>query len=390
MLYPQGKTIIDHLKVSFVNMDGVLRELEKDSFTGYIRASFDNYDGVLLYEGGKIVESMEEYHDGRPRVLGKEAMAGIIRKIKQGNGGFLTIQELLSNVTKMMMRTIHSSILYKDLLSEFTQIKNLLVTLKTKNVTGHVEIQMNDGQGQAFIFLEEGRLIESLFSGEDGITLSGKKGLAKILEVANEVGYVMNVYQASEPGKAKKPTPAKPAPAPAVEEIEDVEEASELEEVEEMEEEMEPVSQAEAELEEVSAGEAFSTNDLTEILEVVQKIVLGIEQSLDRLVGKGQFFKIFMQTLSQKSEDYPFLKSLYDNLSANKSNFSIDAPATPDEMVLGISDVLDQCVSYLQTPQHPRAEIIAHAQKGLGSVKMVDEELIQKYGLDSALFEFLG
>ncbi len=384
MLYPQGKAIIENLKTSFVNIDGVLRELEKDNFTGYIRVRFDNYEGALIYEDGKLMESIEEYQDGKPKVLGKEAVVNIIKKVKQGTGGFVTVQELSPQVIKMMLRTIHSSILYKDLLSEFTQIKNLLVTLKTKAITGHVEIQMNEGHGQAFIFLEEGRLIESLFSGEDGVTLSGKKGLAKILEVANEVGYVMNVYQVTDFGRVKKSTPAKPIPTP----IKEVEEEKEVEPVEEVEAELEPVSEAEEE--ELETSEAFSTTDITEVLEVIQKIVLGIEQSLDRLFGKGQFFRVFLQTLSQKSEDYPFLKSLHDNLLANKNNFTIEDTTTPDEMVLGISDVLDQCISYLQTPQHPRAEIVSYAQKGLASVKMVDEELIQKYGLDRALFELLG
>lgn len=384
MLYPQGKAIIQNLKASFINIDGVLRELEKDNFTGYIRVHFDNYEGALIYESGKLMESIEEYQDGKPKVLGKEAVVNIIKKVKQGIGGFVTVQELSPQVIKMMLRTIHSSILYKDLLSEFTQIKNLLVTLKTKAITGHVEIQMNEGHGQAFIFLEDGRLIESLFSGEDGVMLSGKKGLAKILEVANEVGYVMNVYQVTDAGKAKKSTPAKPIPTP----IRQIEEKRELEPVEEAEAELEPVSEKEEERLETS--ETFSTTDITEVLEVVQKIVLGIEQSLDRLFGKGQFFRVFLQTLSQKSEDYPFLKSLHDNLLTNKNNFNIEDPVAPDEIVLGISDVLDQCISYLQTPQHPRAEIISHAQKGLASVKMIDEELIQKYGLDRALFELLG
>lgn len=380
MLYPPGKIIIENLKISFVNIDGVLRELEKDKFTGYIRTGFDNSDGILLYEAGKVIESMEEYHDGRSKVLGKEAMSNIIKRIKQGSGGSITIQEISPNVAKMMMRTIHSSILYRDLLSEFTQIKNLLVTLKTKNVTGHVEIQMNDGQGQAFIFLEEGKLIESLFSGEDGVTLSGKKGLAKILEVANEVGYIMNVYQAEEVEKARKPASA----------ISVKEEEQEIEEEEVKEVELESVLKTK-ELKKASPAEAFSTVELTELLEVIQKIVLGIEQSLDRLFEKGRFSRIFMQALSEKAEnDYPFFKSLYHNLSVDKNNFSIDEPATADEIVLGISDVLDQCVSYLQTPQHPRTAIMAQAQKGLGLVKMTDEELLQKYGLDTALFEFLG
>jgi hypothetical protein len=384
MLYPQGKTIVENLKTSFVNIEGVLRELEKDVFTGYIRAIFDNYDGVLLYENGKVLESMEEYRDGKQKVLGKEAQTNIVKKIKQGNGGLLTIQQIPINVVKMMLRTVHSSSLYKDLLSEFTQIKNLLLTLKTKSVTGHIEIQMNDGQGQALIFLEEGRLIESLFSGEDGVTLSGKKGLAKILEVANEVGYIMNVYQAGEAGKsAKKPAPAKPAPS--TDEIEE----EEIEVVEDVSEEIETVAEVE-DVEESSKIRVLEETDITEVVEVLQKVVSGIEQSLDRLFGKGQFFKIFTQTLSQKAEDYPFLKSLEDNLSIDKGNFSIKGPVTPDEVVLGIGDVLDQCVSYLQTPQHPRAEIIAFAQKGLASVKMIDEELIEKYGLNSVLSEFLG
>lgn len=346
MLYPQGKTVIGDLKTSFVNIDGVLQELKNEKFTGYVKISSDNYDGLVIYENGDPVESVENYADGRPRVEGSEAMTNVIAKTKEG-GGLLNIQELPSNVVNMMLRAIHSKVVYKDLLSEFTQIKNLLVTLKTKQITGHVEIEMNDGAGEAFIFLEDGKLIESLFSSGDGTTFSGKKGLAKILEVANEVGYVMNVFQAEskefQSGKIdigkKKEAPPEP-------------------------------------------------EDPTELLEIVEKIVQSIDQSLQKMLGKGKFRDAFLQAVFQKANDYPFLKSLGTNIQTGKG-YEIDEPTSIDEIVFGVSDVLDQSISFISTPK-TRTKLKETIRMGLGPVKMIYEEQIQEYNLDTALFEYLG
>ncbi len=345
MLYPQGKTVIGDLKTAFVNIEGVLQELKNDQFTGYVKISSDDYDGMVIYENGDPVESVEDYADGRPRVEGAEAMNNVVARTKAG-GGLLNIQELPSNVVNMMLRAIHSKVVYKDLLSDFTQIKNLLVTLKTKQITGHVEIEMNDGAGEAFIFLEDGKLIESLFSSGDGTTFSGKKGLAKILEVANEVGYVMNVFQA---------------------ESKDVTRAAILEE--KPEEKTEP-------------------EDPGELLEIVDKIVQSIDQSLQKMLGRGKFRDAFIQAMLQKSGDYPFLKTLATNVQTG-NGYTLDESVDLSDLVFGISDVLDQSVSFLSTPRN-RTKLKEGIRMGLGPVKMIYEEQIQKYNLDTALFEYLG
>lgn len=345
MLYPQGKTVIGDLKTSFVNIDGVLQELRNEKFTGYVKISYDDYDGLVIYENGDPVESVEEYSDGRPRSEGADAMTNVIAKTKEG-GGVLNIQELPSNVVNMMLRAIHSKVVYKDLMSEFTQIKNLLVTLKTKQITGHVEIEMNDDAGEAFIFLEDGKLIESLFSSGDGTTYSGKKGLAKILEVANEVGYIMNVFQA----KSKE-----------------ISRAAILEDKPE-------VSQSE---------------DPSELLEVLENIVQTIEQSLQRLLGKDKFTAAFLRAVQEKSSDYPFLKSLGANIQSGKGYVVDEEISDISDVVFGISDVLDLGISFLLTPKN-RDKVKDTIRMGLGLVKTTYGDRIQEYNLDTALFEYLG
>ena len=346
MLYPQGKTMIGDLKTSFVNIDGVLQELRHEKFTGYVKISYDDYDGLVIYENGSPVESVEEYTDGRSRVEGPDAMNNVIAKTKEG-GGLLNIQELPSNVVNMMLRAIHSKVVYQDLLSEFTQIKNLLVTLKTKQITGHVEIEMNDDAGEAFIFLEDGKLIESLFSSGDGTTYSGKKGLAKILEVANEVGYVMNVFQAK---------------------------SKEITRVTMIEEQPEVVE----------------SEDPSELLEVLENIVQNIDQSLQKMMGKGTFNTAFLRALQEKSSDYPFLQSLEDNIQAGKGYVIDDTINDMSDVVFGMSDVLDLAISFLITNPKQRDKIKDTIRMGLGLVKTTYGDRIQDYNLDTALFEYLG
>lgn len=347
MLYPQGKTVIGDLQTSFVNIDGILQELRHDKFTGYVKISYDDYDGLVIYEEGEPIESVEEYTDGRPRAEGAEAMTNVIAKTKEG-GGVLNIQELPSNVVNMMLRAIHSKVVYKDLLSEFTQIKNLLVTLKTKQITGHVEIEMNDDAGEAFIFLEDGKLIESLFSSGDGTTYSGKKGLAKILEVANEVGYIMNVFQA----KSKE-----------------VSRAAILEE---------------------PKGETVQAEDPSELMEVLENIVQSADQSLQKMMGKGKFVEAFLRALQEKSGDYPFLKSLAANITTGKGYVIDDTISDISDVVFGMSDVLDLGISFLCPTQKQKEKVKETVRIGLGLVKTTYGDLIQEYNLDTALFEYLG
>ena len=67
----------------------------------------------------------------------------------------------------------------------------------------------------------------------------------------------------------------------------------------------------------------------------------------------------------------------------------LDEATTLDDIVFGVSDVLDQSVSFLSTPK-TRDDIKEAIRMGLGPVKMIYEDQIQEYNLDTALFEYLG
>jgi hypothetical protein len=205
---------------------------------------------------------------------------------------------------------------------------------------------MNDDAGEAFIFLEDGKLIESLFSSGDGTTYSGKKGLAKILEIANEVGYVMNVFQA----KSKE-----------------ISRAAIIEE--------KPV--------------VAETEDPSDLLEVLENIVQTIEQSLQRMLGKGKFTEAFLRALQEKASDYPFLTSLYTNIQSGKGYVVDDEINDISDVVFGMSDVLDLGISFLLTPKN-RDKVKDTIRMGLGLVKTTYGDRIQEYNLDTALFEYLG
>ncbi len=103
--------------------------------------------------------------------------------------------------------------------------------------------------------------------------------------------------------------------------------------------------------------------------------------------GKGKFRDAFLQAVFQKSNDYPFLKSLGTNIQTG-NGYVIDEPTVIDDIVFGVSDVLDQSVSFLSTPK-TRTKLKETIRMGSGQVKMIYEEQIQEYNLDTA-FEYLG
>ena len=135
--------------------------------------------------------------------------------------------------------------------------------------------------------------------------------------------------------------------------------------------------------------ETAEQQDPTELLEILEKIAQSIEQSLQRMLGKGKFTEAFLQAVDQKSRDYPFLDSLGTNIKAGKG-YKIDGSVDDlSDVVFGISDVLDQSVSFLSTPKN-REKLKEAMRMGLGPVKMIYEDQIQEYNLDTALFEYLG
>lgn len=192
MILPKEKSIYENLNTSFTNFEELLADLKTNHFTGFMRIVYWDYEGILFFDSGSIINALEETEGNRK--IEQEAINNLLTKVKEKNGT-ISVYSLSSDLVTMLAGTVKSEIVYKDLSSDFTNLKKLLEKLNDAQHTGYIEILTGDGKHIATIFIQAGEPIESVLSTENEVIVTA--GIqTQLFEHIQSEGAIFNVYKA--------------------------------------------------------------------------------------------------------------------------------------------------------------------------------------------------
>ena len=255
MIFPKRDAVYQNLSTSFTNFGELLVDLKENSFTGVVQVSFWEYDGILLLDGGNIVNAIEDSNGAI--ISGQNAVKRVTTKAREKDGT-ISVFALKGEMITMLASVVKSEVIYENLSTEFTSLEALITKLQGETHTGYIEIKFQGNQQAGYIFFLDGKVIEALLTAR-GDEISGSNILARIIEVASSTGAIFSVYKAA---------------------VEDALSESEMIKV---------------------------SFDLPQLLEVWGAVIGAVESSVDRLLDEGEFLKIFKETLIEKANDFPFL-----------------------------------------------------------------------------------
>jgi hypothetical protein len=335
MIFPKGQAVYENLNTSFTNFGELLLDLRANAFTGYVQASFWEYEGILFLDNGNIVNAVEE--TGGSRMTGQEAVNSITSKVQEKDGT-VSVYALSGEMVTMLASVVRAEVVHKDLSTDFTSLEQLIAKLQSEGHTGYVEVAMKGDKGAGIIFLQGGDAIESILS-TNGDAISGAQVLPRVIETASTLGAAFNVYRA------------------AVEEAFD------------------------------ESAEVMAGFDLPQLLEVWQEIIATVETTADGLSSDGQFLNTFKDTLIEKADDYPFLDPF-----AAEFDYRDGQIAFQGQTVKNFSQGLGECLSATigkLAAQTSGADLAATIAAELATVKERHAEAIDKFALGAAMPDLL-
>lgn len=337
MIFPKGQALYENMNTSFTNFGELFLNLNASSFTGYVRVSFLDYEGILLMDSGKVVNAIEET-EGKQRATGQKAVAGITRRAKEREGT-ISVYHLSGELVTILASAARGDVLYKDLTTELTSLEKLLDKLKGEEHTGYIEVAVKDGKGNGIIFLQTGDPIECIFS-DNGETVSGSQILSRIIKTSAEAGATFNVYKAA-------------------------------------------TKEVFAESAAIMVG-----FELPQLLEVWQEILAAVERAADGLLSNGQFNDTFKDVLVERAADYPFLDPFAAEFEYKDSTITFHG-----ELVKDFSQGLGECLSATidtLAKEKPEANLTAKVKTELQAVKKRHAEVIDKFALGAVVPKYLG
>jgi hypothetical protein len=149
---PAGKPIYEGLKSAFVDFPKLLRTLDTDKLTGYVRLEGAGFSGVLLLHDGHVLEAL--FSDGT-LTQAEIAFQQLRRRMERGEG-LLDVIELSGETVVALAQLLTARPLFTGLLGRFVNFEQLLEYLSEEKVDGSVVVA--GGTETGVILLRKGAL----------------------------------------------------------------------------------------------------------------------------------------------------------------------------------------------------------------------------------------
>jgi hypothetical protein len=327
MILPKGRAEYESLNTSFVDFGGLMQDLKANGFTGYVRVSFWEYEGVLFVDNGTIINGIEE--TAHAQSTGQQAVRGIMDQAEEKNGS-VSVYSLTADMVTMLASVLESEVVHKDLNTDFSDLGQLVAKLQSEGHTGYVEVALKGGKGSAMILLRSGEIAESMLSSGSEV-ISGTQALPHIIEAASSVGAVFNVHRTALEGAFE------------------------------------------------NTGEILVALELPQLLTLWQNVVAAVERIVDGHAGKGSFLDAFKDSLIESAEEYPFLDPFAGEFDYRDGLITYSGQAS-EGLSRALGRSLGATVSRM-ADSLPGVDLVADVRKELALVVEERADAVQRYGL---------
>jgi hypothetical protein len=333
VILPVGKPLYQNLSTSYTQFDEMLSDLRANRFTGYIKVSFWEYEGILIFDVGKLVSAVEETKEGK--LVGPEAVQGILLKAKRKDGQ-IGVYNLPAETILVITSITKSEAIKKDLTTDSVSLNDILKQAEDESVTGYLEVNLKRDSGKGIVFLHDGIPVDSILTTDSGDIESGENIFPKIAKLVKEVGAGFNLYKGD--------------PHATFEESSNV----------------------------------TAILELPHLLKVISEIIATIEQTIDKINGAGNFITTFKKVLNEKSSEYPFLDPFAGEFEYKNGVVSFIGRAQVSDFLEALSQSLVTTISR-SIRRDAKVDCVAQVKNDLEKVRKKYTNEIEKFNLEEVM-----
>ncbi len=196
MLLPPGQGKLRELNTSYTRFHLLLQDLGENRFSGYLRLSFWGYEGVLIFDAGRIIQASSSERE--VYLTGEQAVLRLVQKAQEPDGSVdlfaLSNEVALALAVGIQARLYKSS---KELAGK--SVTELLEIMEVEALTGYIDLQFNQKRGLGTIFYLEGTPVESVIMSHTGRIASGSAVYSRFLELGSNIQFSAEIYQTRNP-----------------------------------------------------------------------------------------------------------------------------------------------------------------------------------------------
>lgn len=191
---PKGKPMHEKLSTKFVRMEGLLEELQAESFNGYIMLNFPQTSGFLFIQDGKVVNAAE--------VAGPEQRAGMaiqeqLMRLSQQTKGTLSVYYLQKEIVQTLAAIADGEAVYHNLTSDWANLGKLIKKLSSERKTYFINLAFEE-TARGLIYVEGDKIEAACTAG--GEHLLGEEALTRLTDDSENSLATFSVYRQADAG----------------------------------------------------------------------------------------------------------------------------------------------------------------------------------------------
>ncbi len=334
MIFPKGQVVYENLNTAYTQFDAMLADLQSNHFTGYIKITGWQYEGILLLDTGGIVNAIDEVKGERRS--GTAAADAIVVRAREKDST-ISVYRLNQEMAQVLGGLFNGEAIYRDLESDFTSLDKLMAKLQAEKHTGYIEVRSKTGSDTSIIFMRDGQMVESLWV-KDGAVLSGADALPQILQTTATRSALFTVYRTDPAGAHRNGT---------------------------------------------TLADSFSRQ---EVLSFWQTVLQQVEMTVDQQAGPESFATALKRVCIAQAEKYSFLDPFAAEFEYANGEVKFEGQTSLAELNQGLCASLAQTVRELaSSPENPG--LIIRLRPAAEQIKSKYDRLSSQVGLDTELPE---
>ncbi len=191
---PKGKPMHEKLSTKFVRMEGLLEELQAESFNGYIMLNFPQTSGFLFIQDGKVVNAAE--------VVGPDQRAGMaiqeqLLRLSQQTKGTLSVYYLQKEIVQTLAAIADGEAVYHNLTSDWANLGKLIKKLSAERRTYFINLAF-EATARGLIYVDGEKIEAACTAGDDH--LLGAEALNRLTKDSETTVATFSVYRQADAG----------------------------------------------------------------------------------------------------------------------------------------------------------------------------------------------
>jgi hypothetical protein len=206
VIVPKDKPYIENLNSYYLNVPRLLEHYQGELGSGAIHFKSPSAEGVIFFDREEFLEGSCEKKD--EKLTGKAAVDFLL-----GSSGetsyVVSIYDISAEKVYFWSSIPAAKRIYEDLSAEFTDLEGLMRKMSGEKLTGYIEVSLGMGAENAFIFYNNGQILGSFYSWDEGEMNASKDKLHLLAQKTKKSGGTFHVSRVSmekekEAGNAKK------------------------------------------------------------------------------------------------------------------------------------------------------------------------------------------